>query len=190
MSNAVPGFYADGSGRRRWWDGYRWGDPEPRSPRPVWPWFVGGGAALLLILVVGIIAAIVAFVSGVSNTTMGEGSPASVIRQYDSAWKTADCDLLQQITTVAERKSEGHASCDDFESDAQDFIDSTENYVVSVTSSKISGNGAVVVTDEQYDEIGGDSGFVDHYTYTLVKVAGVWMINSIELRDDEGIKAT
>ncbi len=32
MSNPTPGFYEDGSGRRRWWDGAQWGDQYEAAP--------------------------------------------------------------------------------------------------------------------------------------------------------------
>lgn len=32
MSNPAPGFYDDGSGRRRWWDGAQWGEQYEAAP--------------------------------------------------------------------------------------------------------------------------------------------------------------
>ncbi len=35
MSNPQPGFYDDGSGRRRWWNGDDWTDHYESAPAPV-----------------------------------------------------------------------------------------------------------------------------------------------------------
>ena len=36
MSNVAPGWYDDGSGRQRWWDGQQWTDHVPVQPAPVY----------------------------------------------------------------------------------------------------------------------------------------------------------
>jgi hypothetical protein len=194
MSNAVPGYYDDGSGAKRWWDGTRWGEPAaagfgapgyyaPVPPRrPVWPWIVGG-AALLLLMIVGLVVAVTVFASGLTGATTGAGSPASVVSSYDRAWETVDCDLYEQITTSAAREQNGHSDCADFESDAQDFIDGTDNYLVTVTSSRVDGSTAEVRTDERYDDEDGGSGFVDHYLYTLIRSGSRWIIDGVQYLD-------
>ncbi|WP_382307240.1 DUF2510 domain-containing protein [Herbiconiux sp. UC225_62] len=39
MSNAAPGWYDDGAGRQRWWDGVQWtANYAPVQPAPVQPY--------------------------------------------------------------------------------------------------------------------------------------------------------
>lgn len=91
--NPAPGWYDDGSGRQRWWDGTAWGpfataqasSPEapttvkPKNPAGTWAAITGAIALVLSIFgsaaggaVLGIvfIVALVAFITGIVGTVI------------------------------------------------------------------------------------------------------------------------
>jgi hypothetical protein len=179
MTDAPAGWYDDGNGGLRYWDGAAWtehtapstppGAPvAPTRRRPVWPWIVAGAAVLVIGLGVGGVFLVTSLVRGFTGEP--EVSPGDTVLEYNTAWNTQDCELANSLTT------------DDLDfDDCADFIDSTSEYTdysVSVMDQSVSGSTARVLTSESF-HVDGDVQ-VAQYTYLLEKHGGVWQISSID----------
>ena len=143
--------------------------------RPVWPWLVGGGA-LLFILVLGAIIAVVIF------TVVQQASQTSAVRAtvltFDQSFRDADCDALEGVTTddVRDAVLGSDYNCDGFEDLADTFtVNGEYTYTVRILRTTVSGDTATVHTTEAYDD--GDSG---DFEYTLKLEHGGWIITDFE----------
>ncbi len=140
--------------------------------RKVWPWLVGAGVVILL-LIVGVIVAVTMFAKNVMD------GPLQAVEDYDQAWQNVDCDLMQGATTAAFQERNGFADCATFEATAQPFADSLGTYTVDVNSTSIENNTAVIEAEETWtDKDGGVTVYT--YKYTLNKVGDTWLIESVE----------
>ena len=149
--------------------------PVAAKKRPIWPWLVGGGA-LLFVLVVGVIVAIIVF------TVVHEASQKSAVQAtvltFDQSFRDADCDELESVTNddVRDAVLGSNYTCDDFEELADSFtVDGEYDYAVHILRSSVSGDSATVHTTE--DSGDGDSG---DYEYTLQLKHGDWIITNFE----------
>ncbi len=194
MANPIAGWYDDGSGQTRWWDGKAWtthtaldtavgsepltevgpGEPVARK-RPVWPWFLGGGILAFLLLAGGGVFLALGLFGGMN----GQSAPADTVKQFDKAWQTSDCGLVQSVTTAEYQKSLGFDDCATFTTAAASLADSTNDYKVSVGSVKIQNNDAAVQTVETYYDVQKGENGSTSYTYDLVKSDGKWLISSV-----------
>jgi hypothetical protein len=144
----------------------------PPARRSKLPWIIGG-AALALLVIVGVVAAIL-----VSSILGAVRAPQEVVGQYDKAFDEADCELYFSITTEAYQES-FEPTCEGFESVAQNFLDSYSDYKVTVTNTSVSGDTAIVETTETFI-LDGEPG-TDEYTYHLVKSGNAWLIDQLDL---------
>lgn len=194
MSNPIAGWYDDGSGQMRWWDGKAWTahtavdtpvgsehaagatlTAEAPARRRVWPWFLGGGILLFLLLAAGGVLLMLSL-TGVLG---GQGSPGDVVKQFDKAWQTSDCGLVQSVTTTAYQKNLGFDDCATFSAATKSLADSTNDYIVTVGSVQITNNQATVQTVESYyDVVKGQKGSTS-YTYDLLNENGKWLISGV-----------
>jgi len=148
------------------------GAPAAPRKKKKWPWIVGGIALVLALIVVGIVVAVV----GVVGKTLE--APKEAVLNYDKAWTTADCDLLNQSTTSDFRESNGWSDCDSFLDSATGYADLTDSNEVSVSAVNITNNQASVTTHEVWTPTEGD---VEETTfiYTLVHEGGAWRIDGV-----------
>jgi hypothetical protein len=144
----------------------------PPARRSKLPWILGG-AALALLVIVGVVAAVV-----ISSVLGAVRAPQEVVGQYDKAFDEADCELYFSITTEAYQES-FEPTCEGFESVAQNFLDSYSDYKVTVTNTSVSGDTAIVETTETFI-LDGEPG-TDEYTYHLVKSGNAWLIDQLDL---------
>lgn len=140
--------------------------------RKVWPWLVGAGVVIVL-LVVGVIVAVAMFAKNVMD------GPLQAVEDYDQAWQNVDCDLMQGATTDAFQERNGFSDCATFETTAQPFADSLGTYTVDVNSTSIVNSTATIVAEETWTDTEGEV-TVYTYQYTLNKVGDAWLIESVE----------
>lgn len=144
--------------------------PAPRK-RSKLPWILGGVAVAVL----AIVGVVVAFVIVPMLTTAVRG-PEQAVLAYDQAYAEVDCALYESVTTVGYR--EGFlATCEEFETEAQAFVESFSDYVVVVTGTEITGSTAEVTTDESWVLDGEEN--AASYVYSLVLDAGAWRIDAL-----------
>lgn len=263
MTSMPPGWYDDGHGALRWWDGTQWTehvatpDPEPvtghdpdadqptavlppelAEPQPVaaspqyageapagaypggYPGGFPGGAApagafvaatepaksklwivwvVLGVVLLGIVIAAAVLIpllfltlgsGGGSNggATDDEAAAVAAVELYDEAWREVDCDKYVASTTEDFREGIGLPDCADFEPSAQEFSDSVENYVLTVTDIQNDGSSITIETSETYGSFIDDEGNVvdesipveDRWTYILVPAGDGWAIDEAD----------
>lgn len=193
MDTSTPitpaGWYDDGHGRLRWWDGSRWTEhtaplapqqpvrpQQPaRSPRPAVELVAVPGSKLVWILplvmllaalIGGLLGAVTA--DGISDTEPVEQTYASFLR----AERTRDCALLEQVTTPGFR--------DDLVDDdiggytCETWLAQTTLRRSEITWAMRVGPFGLVVAKEQY----ANPAFAPtSVTYTVVKRDGRWQLD-------------
>jgi hypothetical protein len=222
MTTTPPGWYDDGHGSRRWWDGTAWtqhvqptgaaypeiarqGGSQAEAPTPAsakskaWIiWLVVGvvvlGFVVALLLIVPMLFSMIRGTDGASTggglegSTDDERAAVAVVRQYDEAWATADCDLMIASTTERFRADNGLAPCEQFEESATVFADATDDYVVTVTAIESSSAGVTVETTETYSAlVDGEGNPLDQpepsqeaYVYTVIDDGTAWVIDALD----------
>jgi hypothetical protein len=187
MSETPAGWYDDGSGRQRWWDGRAWAaEPTPeRGARVKWPWILGG--ALLAAVLLGVVLLGVGSTVLVLNTA---GSPASealeapgllepreVVLAYYQAHEEKDCDLFVSVTTEQFREEIEIPDCEAFlrNLEVSGMPGDGENSITAVREE----DGAVTVYTEETVDLGGEllTFSVEYYLYAE---NGVWRIDQVE----------
>jgi hypothetical protein len=149
--------------------------PVVAKKRPVWPWLVGGGV-LLFVLIVGVIVAVIVFT--IVHQANEKSAVQATVLTFDQAFRDADCDEFESVTTddVRDAVLGSNYNCDDFEELADSFtVDGEYDYAVHVLRSSVSGDSATVHTAEGTGD--GDSG---DYEYTLQLKHGDWVITNFE----------
>jgi hypothetical protein len=190
MSEIPDGWYDDGSGALRYWDGAAWtehtasvpANPAPASGRrtgvPTWVWVTSAAAVVgLMALTALVVLLLVPRIEPVEEAKRA-------IDTYDSAWLNIDCDALEEATTVAWRSSWGYDDCDTFTADARQFDEVNRDYQIDVTSTTHSGDTVTVLTTESYTNSDGVP-VVDYATYTVIKVGDAWRIDGIDFASDD-----
>jgi hypothetical protein len=147
-------------------------DAAAARKRKVWPIVVGVIGAIALVIIIAIVALVFLF-KGLTD------GPNSAVANYDTAWKTVDCELMQQSTTAYFREQNGYADCASFESNAQEFADTLGTYDVEIYNTEITGNAAIVRTTETWVTTDGETSTYD-YTYKLLKNGDVWLIDELQ----------
>lgn len=151
-------------------------DPAPR--RTIWPFVLGGGI-LLAVLVIGGLVLAVSAVLGVFGS-----DPKKSVTDYDLSFEKVDCELFQSVTTTSFQDAFFNEPFD-----CSRWVDNAESltadgeylYDVKIVISKTDGDTAEVVTQET-DRTGESP---QDYTlrYYLLKTEGRWLIDGI---NDEG----
>jgi hypothetical protein len=194
MSQTKPGWYNDGTGWQRYWDGNGWTEhvaspptqpapasalPKSRKGMPAWGWVL---LASGVVVIVGGLAALGAAVMHAQKVPIVAAHAA--IETYDSAWVEADCVALAEATTVALRKDLGYDDCDKFVADANDFDEANRNYTTKILSSSLTHGEVKVKTSEAYITEDGTP-TVSWVTYTLVKDREAWRIDQIAYAESD-----
>jgi hypothetical protein len=185
MTTTPPGWYDDGHGAMRWWDGTRWTEhvaepgamagqgpatapavpPGPAKSRLWIVWVVLGVVVLAIIilaatlvprLIAGLGAA--APLGGGTATDPDQRAAVAAVELYDEAWQDADCKAYVASTTESFRTQSGLTDCSAFETEAETFTDAVEDYEVDVTDVRQDGDAIVVTTTETFTALVGEDG--------------------------------
>lgn len=182
------GWYPDGRGSLRWWDGTQWTSytapipPSGGQPLPT-PGARSRKSRLPPIAVVGIVAGGIVAFAGVLAVALVLlrglfAGPAGVVKDFTDAFDDGDCAKIQKVVTedyFATVYGDCSAFLDSWQAAAASGygMDTT----VQVLSSSKSGDTATVETRETYTV--ADSPESDLYEYTLVKSGGSWRITDV-----------
>ncbi len=272
MATTPPGWYDDGRGALRWWDGAQWTEhvqtpdaepaetadesmdallapavqpaptlesasassdatpaaphepaPEegyPASAPPGYPGGFPGGSApsgafisategkksklwilwvVLGVVMLGIVilaAVLIPIVIGMFGSVAGGGSSGAqnddqaaavaAVEAYDEAWATGDCEKLEAATTESFRVASDIPDCATFTAASQGFVDSVENYELTVTSVENDSDEQItVITSETYTSMVDAEGnptdegtpYEDSYAYIVVPAGDGWAID-------------
>lgn len=143
-------------------------------------------AAVLIPIVIGMFGSVAG--SGSSNGAQSDDQAAAVaaVELYDEAWGTGDCDKFQAATTESFREVLQLPDCTSFTAASQGFIDSVENYELTITSVENDSDEQItVITSETYTSMVDDQGnqtdealpYEDKYAYIVVSDGDGWAIN-------------
>lgn len=122
MSTPVPGWYDDGQGRQRYWDGAQWTEhvaPAAGTSTAAFPQTASGASASLpdpgkrtslkglwiALIVVGAVVLIGAVVAVCLLLFLPRSSPDQTVRAYNSAWHDGNCDTIKRLTTESWKTS-------------------------------------------------------------------------------------
>ena len=183
-STTPAGWYDDGSGLHRYWDGADWTEhthaPDVPRKRPIWPWILAGSALLTILAVIGgFVLFGLAIASTISATTVG---PTTAVELHHQAYLDQDCDAFMAATSSQFRILTSTQTCEEFDELASAFADGSAEWDLSVTSTNVSGDNAVVVTDETFSRDGET--YSATTTYELIRSGDVWKI--VTLSADQG----
>lgn len=172
------------------------GAPVPGMPpappkRPIWPWLVGGGA--LLLVIIGVIVAVI--VAGVLAARPSGpdpdpgpvgpvGSPEETLQDLFDAWWAGDCDAYLAVTTPefgADWTQDDDTSgftCESFEQRADSYYGASTDLTLDVTSSDVNGETATLESTESGTDAEGT--WSTSYVHEVVVRDGRWLVNSEE----------
>ena len=179
------GWYDDGSGRQRWWDGTAWTEhfaPAASPGVPVTTPPADGNRLAIIIGSVagGLILVIVAVLVALSATgAFLPKTPGQAVITFNEGWNPIDCSKVQASVTK-KFFDDNYGTCEQFAEYAEDFNDTYPgDYKVTVNTTDISGTNATVRTSESYRRDG--TARIDILDYTLEQVEDRWRISAIEL---------
>lgn len=166
---------------------------EPKKSRLWILWVVLGVVLLGIVILAAVLIPIVigmfgSVAGGGSNGAQSDDQAAAVaaVELYDEAWGTGDCDKFQAATTESFREVLQLPDCTSFTAASQGFIDSVENYELTITSVENDSDEQItVITSETYTSMVDDQGnqtdealpYEDKYAYIVVPAGDGWAIN-------------
>lgn len=140
--------------------------PQGAPRKRVWPWVLGIGGGLLLVLIGLAVWGAVAFFGVVSG-------PVDVVNDFEDALETTDCAAMKLTVSTGFLDSSGWGDCAVFTEDA---VYLTPSSFDANNSSIVNGSATVTAdirfTDDTASYIG---------TYTLVKEDGDWKVDGFNL---------
>ena len=156
--------------------------PPPKRI-PVWPFVLGGG--ILILVVLGVIAAfaIPAYQNAQAAAQLARDEQAveDVIVAFDEAYEDADCDDYEAVTDEdfrddwSQENMDADYDCDEWEEGAETLTEDGEyTYKVDIDEVTVRGDRATVVTFEGTDD-------EVEYEYELERTDdGEWIVVSYE----------
>ncbi len=186
----AEGWYDDGHGALRYWDGVSWTEhvataaptaapaSGKRKGMPVWGWVLLATSVFLIataVVAIGVLAVV--------EHRKPMIAAEAVLDTYDAAWVNADCGALKESTTDALRSDWGYDDCSVFVADATDFDEGSRDYQTTISSTVIANGQLTVRTTESYTDVDGKE-YTDEVTYTLIKDGDEWRIDSIHFASD------
>lgn len=161
--------------------------PAPQAPRrvPVWPFILGG--AVLLLIVLGVIAAIAipAYLRAQEEAQLAADEKAAeeTVLAFDAAYEDADCDDFEAVTDEdfrdewSDRNFDEDYDCDAWEDAAEELSEDGDYlYSVDVDEVEVRGDRATVTTTESFDD-----GEQYEYEYKLERQDdGVWLVTAYD----------
>lgn len=208
MSQAAAGWYDQGDGTQRYWDGSAWTDhsapsavpqapsggaspaapmavppaapvavppgyaampsaaPEIKPRKRVWPWVLGIGGGLLVVII-----ALVAW--GATSLFNVISGPIDTVNAFEGAMESNDCVATQKTLTDSFLASSGWDDCAAFYAEVEALTPSQFNANETSTT-----NGITTVT-AILRYAGDTTTYVG--TYSLVKVNGDWRIDAVSV---------
>ena len=151
---------------------------EPRRRRRALPWVLGG--VLGAVVLVGVGGAVLAIVNAPGGTV--DASAASVVEAYNDLWAGGACDSTASVGTSAFIADLGWDDCALLADSQRSFLQSYEDYRVTIEETVVQGGVAWVDTSERYTAPGSDEEQVDAYRYELVRDGDGWLIDSLSAR--------
>ena len=148
---------------------------EPRRRRRALPWVLGGAVVLA-----GAGGAVVAIVNAPGGAV--DASAAAVVEAYNDLWAGGSCDSTGSVGTSAFIADLGWDDCALLADSQRTFLQSYEDYRVTVEETVVQGGIAWVDTSERYTAPGSDEEQVDAYRYELVRDGDGWLIDSLSAR--------
>ena len=131
--------------------------PVGKPRKRVWPWVLGiGGGVVLVVIALVVVWGVFAVLGAVKG-------PGDAVTALDSAWRDGDCAAMQKVTTAEVRASSGWDSCEAFQAATPTTLDGLSLHVDS--TSITNGVATVTTTEDWADGAGPHTG-----TYTLIKV--------------------
>lgn len=168
MTTPPPGYYPDGSGTSRWWDGERWADLQPPAPRR--------GPLVAVLVVVGLVVVAGIGVGAWVLTRPDDGrTPRATVQALVDGMIAGDCDRVEAVTTEEYRNSTG-LDCATIESfpDLLDENDAELEVGKQVASGDTSAE--VLVQTTYGDGEVAPQPYTTRFTLTLVE--GEWLVNA------------
>ena len=154
---------------------------EPRRPRRrrrSLPWVLGG--VLGAVVLAGAGGAVLAIVNAPGGAV--DASAASVVEAYNDLWAGGACDSTGSVGTSAFIADLGWDDCALLADSQRSFLQSYEDYRVTIEETVVQGGIAWVDTSERYTAPGSDEEQVDAYRYELVRDGDGWLIDSLSAR--------
>lgn len=154
---------------------------EPRRPRRrrrALPWVLGG--VLGAVVLAGAGGAVLAIVNAPGGAV--DASAASVVEAYNDLWAGGACDSTGSVGTSAFIADLGWDDCALLADSQRSFLQSYEDYRVTIEETVVQGGIAWVDTSERYTAPGSDEEQVDAYRYELVRDGDGWLIDSLSAR--------
>ena len=204
----APGWYDDGSGTQRWWDGTQWtahqapaqaSAPQyPQAPAQQVAQYPQGYAASQnlsnyapkgprnkgLLVVAGIVGGVVIVTGIVLAVVLAGGvgsSPEATVKSHVAAFSRGDCEAAVELTSDYYQEYTGTGAedyCDD--PDVQDLYNEDETLSVTEIESEVDGDTArVEFVVEKVNSETGDTEVFDTVA-ELIKVDGHWLIDTLE----------
>ena len=158
---------------------------EPKKSRLWIIWVLAGIVLLGLVILATILIPVLIGLFGASNAE--EDAAVAAVELYDEAWRENDCDKFFAATTEGNRAAlqPPLTDCETFAAASQGFIDSVQNYEVTVNAVQQDGDQVTVQTTETYDSFFDAEGnptevatpVVDRYIYIVVPSGDGWAID-------------
>lgn len=196
MTQTLAGWYDDGSGTMRFWDGTAWTDhvaPKAIAQPAVLPYaaqhmpaptpgpakksrvglYVGLGiGGVLLLVIVGVVALLLV----VRNATSG---PRDAFDDVLEAWQDKDCEAEYAVLLES---TEADASAADYCATADySWVDTYQDWEVDVTGVQVENATATVTTTEDYFDTELGESVTETWEYSFERVDGSWYLAGSQL---------
>lgn len=149
------------------------GAPGSQPKRPTWHWLLLGGAALVALLIAGIVVLILAW------QLLGRSDPESTLDNFYVSLQDSDCELFEESTTPEYRDDTGLTSCQLFEETTSEMTGI--DYEVT---DRVNRQGyAIFSVTETYTQ---DGQTVEvPLRYYIERASGQWGLAGIELVEED-----
>lgn len=179
----VPaGWYPDGYGAQRWWDGTRWTEhtlPLPPPTQPLWPAYGDPSAraprsrrTLILAVGAGVVVLVLLLVLALVLVLAGRSGPGDTVQGAFKAFVSGDCHGYQSRLTVSAQG--GRFSCAELKQESSQ----TKDLHVAIDSSRVDGDQATVTTTQTITPQAGPR-LTERCRYALVRQHGDWLIDGV-----------
>ena len=135
---------------------------EPKKSKLWILWVVLGvvliGLVVLATVLIPILIGLFGSVAGGGSSSSGtdgddEAAAVAAVELYDEAWATGDCEKFEASTTQSFREASQIPDCASFTAASQGFIDSVQDYELTVVSVETDNDEQItVITAETYTE--------------------------------------
>ncbi len=146
-----------------------------------------GAAVLIPLLILGASTG-GSSAGGATGSNDQERAAIAAVQLYDDAWQNVDCDAFVASTTDSLRSEWGMTDCSAFETEAEAFVASVDDYSVTVTQVfEQDGEIVVTTTEESVTVLDLDGNPLDEpledsieYSYFVVQDGDEWRIDGLQ----------